>query len=299
MSAKRNHLGSHCPRLLDGNGLPLLRLPDNWQGLAIEETFIPGHAECGPQYTDIPLVFIGLNAQVKRWYRSGGKTIELTAPPPSFDILGADYERDYGRWEGENGNCIKVSLEPSLIRRYFPDEAHLFNLETRFENRDDQFRHTILQLVDEIRAGLPNGTMYAEGLSLAALGWLNSHYKVKGTDSKSPGKLTLRHQQRIDDYIDASLSTDITIEKLASLVNISPSHFFLLFRLVYGIPPYQYVMRKRVEKAAELLKTEPERSISDISIATGFSSQAHLTKAFKRYKNQTPYRWKMQYRTTL
>ena len=109
---------------------------------------------------------------------------------------------------------------------------------------------------------------------------------------KTGQKLSTRHQLRLKEFIDSSLDNDLSIEKMALLLGISPSHFSSLFRATFGVSPHQYVLRKRIDKAAHLLRTEPERSIMDIAIETGFSSQAHLTYSFKRVMKQTPGRWK-------
>ncbi len=295
MANKKVRLGSHCPQILGADGLPLLQLPQGWPGLRIEETIVPARAECGPQYTGMPILSVGINANVRRWYRSGCKTIELNEPPPAFDILGSTYERDYGRWEGEKGSCLKVSLTPAVMQRYFPEEAPFFDLETRFAHTDTQLRELLLSLAHEIKTGLPNGVMYAEALSMAVIGWLSQHYRAsKNSPRRTSRKLSPRHQSRIEAYVEEFLDTDITVDKLAALAGISPSHFFLLFRASFGLPPHQYMMKRRVEKAARLLKSEPDRAISDIAISTGFSSQAHLTKIFKRYMKQTPLRWRSQ-----
>ena len=287
-------LGSHCPPITDAQGQPVLSLPADWQGLVIEETVVPARAECGPQYTGVPTLIIGVSANVKRWYRSGCHTLELDAPPPAFDILGSAYERDHGRWDGEEGSSLKVTLPESVLQRYLPEQAHCFDMETRFAVTDHQLRDTLIALATEFKQGLPNGLMYAEGLSLMALGWLNAHYSYKGKQNSAGQKLSVRQKQQIDDYIYSSLGEAITVDKIAALINISPSHLFLLFRSSFGMPPHQYVLKKRVERVAQLLKSEPERSISDIAIATGFSSQAHMTKVFKRFMQQTPSRWKVQ-----
>lgn len=295
MNKRKARLGSHCPQISAADGRPVLRLPRDWPGLLIEETIIPGYAECGPQYTGMPILSIGVKANVRRWYRSGKKTLELRESPPAFDIYGASYERDYGCWRGEKGSCIKVSLTPAVIRRYLPDYAPYFDLETCFEHRDTHLRETILSLVHEIKTGLPNGIMYAEGLSIIALGWLNRHYRKQQKVPKTYQKLSAKEQQRIKDFIEVSLDGGITVEKMATLIGSSPSHFFLLFRSTFNMTPHQYVMKRRIARVAQLLKAEPERTITDIAIATGFSSQAHMTHVFKRYMKQTPSRWKAQW----
>ncbi len=291
-SVDKIRLGSHCPPILGADGYPVLRLPDGWQGLDIEETVVPARAECGPQYSGVPTLIIGINANVQRWYRSGCRTLHLDAPPPAFDVLSSTYERDHGRWEGEEGRCLKVSLTPQVVERFLPESGGSFDLETRFSAIDSQLRTTVLDLAQELKAGLPNGLMYAEGLSLMVMGWLNAHYRKRGCLETKVQKLSARQQQRLDDYIEDYLDTNISVDDLASLVNISPSHFFLLFRSSFGMTPHQYVMKKRIDRVARLLRAEPERSISDIAVVSGFSSQAHMTKVFKRLKQQTPSRWK-------
>ena len=191
------------------------------------------------------------------------------------------------------GAASGLVLPPSVLQRYFSDDSTPFDMETRFENVDHPLRNTILALASELRAGLPNGEMYAEGLSLSVLGWLNTHYRKVQKVSGKAQTLTRKKQQRIVDFIEASIDSNISVDQLAALVNISPSHFFPLFRRVFGVSPHQYVMKKRIEKVAYILKTEPDRPLSDIAIATGFSSQAHMINVFKRFKHQTPFRWKL------
>ncbi|WP_029913653.1 helix-turn-helix transcriptional regulator [Pelobacter seleniigenes] len=292
MNTKRVHLGSHCPSILGSDGLPVLRMPDNWKGISIEETIVPKIAECGPQYTGMPVLVFGLKGSAKRWYRCGSRKLTLHTGVPEFDIYGATYERDYARWENEPGSCLRLSLTPSVLQRYLPEQSFQFDLETSYLNIDKPLRDTVLLLANEFKSGHRNGSLYAEGLSLSILGWLNKHYAIKKNISKVPQKLTPRQQMQIRDFIEMAMESDLTIERMASELNISPSHFSVLFRSSFGVPPHQYVMKRRLDRAAYLLRAEPERSIMDIAIATGFSSQAHMTFAFKRYMKQTPACWK-------
>jgi len=292
MNIQRERLGSHCPAAAGSNGSPLLQLPPTWQGLHLAETITPGDAECGPQYTGIPILTMALSGNIKRWYRCGLKTHIFENGAPEFDVFNSDYERDYGCWKGEAGRSIRISITPSVIERYLPDQAASFDLETRYEQRDETFRNLVLALANELKTGLYNGETYAEGLSLSILGWLNKHYAVKKNITKQPKKLSARHQACLCEFINASLESNLTIEKMAAELGVSPSHFSPLFRNAFGMPPHQYVMKKRVEKAALLIRSEPDRSIKDIACSTGFSSQSDLTDAFKRHMKQTPACWK-------
>lgn len=88
-------------------------------------------------------------------------------------------------------------------------------------------------------------------------------------------------------YIDANLESDLTIESLAALSGVATHHFARAFKRKVGEPPHHYVMGRRIEAARRLLRTS-DRPIAEIAYATGFSSQSHMTTAFKRALGLTP-----------
>jgi AraC-like DNA-binding protein len=243
----------------------------------------------------MPVLSIGLSGTGRRWYRSGGKTLELQSGAPRFDIYGAKYERDYGRWEGECGESICFRLDPAVIERYLHEEACYFDLITVYEHVDNTLRDALVLLADEIQRGIPNGLLYAEGLSLSIFGWLNQHYsehRQKPQKPQKPRSLSAWQKARISELVEEYLGTNLSVERMASEVGISPPYFSQMFRNAFGVPPHRFVMQRRIERAAYLLRNEPQRTVTDIAFTTGFSSQAHLTCAFKRYKNQPPARWR-------
>lgn len=214
---------------------------------------------------------------------------------PGVDLLSANYERDHGRWECEpGGETICLRLHPSIVQRYMQEDACHFDLETRYSFKDDFLTNALFTLADEIQQGLPNGTLYAEGMSLMVIGWLKQHYAIKSLQKFPKTRvLSAAQRARICELVDACLDGNLSIERMAAEVGISPYHFSRLFRGSFGIPPHHYVLRMRIARAAHLLRTERQRSISDIAIATGFASQAHLTHAFKGLMGETPARWRI------
>ncbi len=84
---------------------------------------------------------------------------------------------------------------------------------------------------------------------------------------------------RLNEYMDANLASQINLDKLARLAGMSPTRFLKSFRNTVGATPYQYLVRRRME-AARLMLMNEDQSISDIAFACGFSSQQHLTNLF-------------------
>lgn len=87
--------------------------------------------------------------------------------------------------------------------------------------------------------------------------------------------------------IEAHLFSQLSIEELAALTNLSLSSFKREFAKLYNDTPANYIKTKRLEKAAELLAASNQR-ITDIALECGFSDLASFTKSFHDKYNTTP-----------
>ena len=103
-------------------------------------------------------------------------------------------------------------------------------------------------------------------------------------------KQTRVYSERITEiiqYIDDNLFDTLDLEDLADKCNLSVSRFKHLFKEETGIPPAEYIIRKKVEKAQELIEKQ-EQSIKDIAYDLGFSSPAYFSTVFKQYNGYSP-----------
>lgn len=93
---------------------------------------------------------------------------------------------------------------------------------------------------------------------------------------------------RVEDFIRAELNNPIKVADLAAVAGHSQSHFSALFKRTTGQTPYNYVLVLRIERAEELIAAHPKRALADIALASGFSSQSHMTSAFRQFTGTTP-----------
>jgi len=91
----------------------------------------------------------------------------------------------------------------------------------------------------------------------------------------------------IQELIESRLDADLTLRELAAEIGYSRSHFLRMFRATTGMTPHRYVLKRRLERARQLF-VQVEFSIAEIAIMCGFSSQAHLTLAFRKEYGLTP-----------
>ncbi|OLQ74083.1 AraC family transcriptional regulator [Photobacterium proteolyticum] len=103
----------------------------------------------------------------------------------------------------------------------------------------------------------------------------------------STGGLSSVNQRRVIDFIEANLSSQFTLRDLAALAHLSDFHFARMFKTSFGCTPHQYVLSRRVDLAKQLLSS-PTKSLVDVALLCGFSSQQHLSQQFKKRVGITP-----------
>jgi AraC-like DNA-binding protein len=96
-----------------------------------------------------------------------------------------------------------------------------------------------------------------------------------------------RHLLRAKDLIDTGYREPLDVPTLARAAHLSPAHFSREFRRVFGETPHQYLLTRRLERAAELLRNT-DRSIAEICFTVGLSSVGSFTTSFGRTYGLTP-----------
>ena len=93
--------------------------------------------------------------------------------------------------------------------------------------------------------------------------------------------------RRIEEYIEAQLDANMSLHNLAALAHMSPDHFLRAFRAATGKTPHRFVLDRRLERAAALLRAEGA-AIAEVARACGFRSAAHFSVKFHARFGVTP-----------
>jgi len=94
------------------------------------------------------------------------------------------------------------------------------------------------------------------------------------------------------EYIDLHYTEEINLEEISRVACLSHYHFLRLFKSVFEITPYQYVLQKRLYKAAELIRTT-STPIGDISMMVGFESLPSFSDTFKKEFGVSPSKYRL------
>jgi len=95
--------------------------------------------------------------------------------------------------------------------------------------------------------------------------------------------------------IDQTLSNPLSVGELAEKVGFSASRLSELFRKHVGLPPGDFMLRRRIEAAQVKLK-DTDESMTDIAYSLGFSSSQHFTDTFHKHTGVSPTAWRRKYR---
>ena len=95
----------------------------------------------------------------------------------------------------------------------------------------------------------------------------------------------------IRDYLDEHLSADVTLAALSDRFGYTDMHIIRLFRHEFGMPPMQYLKKKRMELAAHLLR-ETTLPLSVIAERCGYRDTGYFSAAFTKYTGQSPRMYK-------
>jgi AraC-like DNA-binding protein len=97
----------------------------------------------------------------------------------------------------------------------------------------------------------------------------------------------VRHLLRAKDLADSRFFEPLTVKDLASAAGLSPAHFSREFRRAFGEPPHQYLLTRRLERAAALLRNT-DRPVTEICLAVGLSGLGSFTTSFGRVYGMSP-----------
>jgi AraC family transcriptional regulator len=235
--------------------------------------------------------------------------ILLTRPPEKLDLLYEGVKRHvppaagsillvpagsaaFWRWSGRK-DSLHVYLQPSLVERVAAEAFDLDGARLSIPPLDGvqlpQLRAAMQAVNDELTAEGVGGSLAAESLAnLLAVQLIRYVRSPRRLDRRRDGALPQGRLRAVVDYIESHLDSGPTLEQMAAIAQVSPYHFARQFKAATGLPPHQYVIARRVERAQQLLRQDGDASLAEVAARAGFSDQSQFSRHFKRLLGVTP-----------
>ncbi|PMY61023.1 MULTISPECIES: AraC family transcriptional regulator [Pseudomonas] len=191
-------------------------------------------------------------------------------------------------WTGERARIgyVLVSVDDAQLSRICPSYQPQQDLKPLISCHD-VFLRGLLERLCLVAGESDTETLYLESLVMLLMHEVRKLQRLPEGLPAGAGELGSLQRQRLDDYIGASLASEIRLADLSNLVNLSPYHFSRVFRRSYGMSPYQYLLHCRVERAKELIGTS-DRSLLQIALDTGFAGASQFSRTFRRIVGLAP-----------
>ncbi len=162
--------------------------------------------------------------------------------------------------------------------------AHLSPL-VYFENL--ALRVTLEKLSAVLDRGPAVNDLYAETLGLLAVVELLQIQNIEPKVTAAKGGLSVQQEALVKDYVEDYLHTTISLADLAALAGLTRFHFARAFKKSVGMSAHQYVLRRRVEYARELLQGT-KLDVDAIAQKVGFGNSTLLARHFRRLVGMPP-----------
>lgn len=219
--------------------------------------------------------------------RCSGAVLRHYQVPGDIDVIPAGFAAS--REDRGPTTMLVVNVSPPLVSTAAegmgidPDRV---SIEPRLQIRDPKVEHIGWALKAELESDEPFGHLYADSLGLALAAHLVRCSRRPAAPRTTNG-LPKRRLLRVLEYVNENLAENLTLATLAEVANLSPSHFKMLFKQSVGLPVHQFVIRRRVDFAVDLLLRGKTRA-RDVALRAGFANQSHMARWMRRITGMTP-----------
>ena len=230
--------------------------------------------------------------------------VKRNAPPPTGSIMLVPAGIPVRVRSSGHKDELHIFLEAAFVERV---AAEAFDLDPArltvppLDGVDVPHLRAAMWAVDaELAAGSAGGRLAAESLANVLAVQLIRQILTprlpgrtgRGRDAALPPKKVRAVVEYIEEHLDAGL----TLEEMAAVAHLSAYHFARQFKAATGVPPHQYVIARRVERAQQLLRPEFDLSLAEVAADAGFSDQSQFSHHFKRLVGVTPGQFRMSAR---
>ncbi|WP_432734584.1 helix-turn-helix transcriptional regulator [Maridesulfovibrio sp. FT414] len=271
--------------MADGCGIePLERISSseglNWQGVFVQRSRIAGF-EMNEFSTPFHCFALLTDGPFSMEIVKGRNRYLVTTAPGQMYVRPAGFK--ISARSNQPREFVQLALDSSRLASAFSGEVQGGSMSFRpgIGIDDPRLKALIEAFAAEAEAGGPNGSLFVDSLATALAVHYISNYADNAVLDESARKISPLQMERIVEYMDAHLGSNLTLEDLSHEIGMSKFYFSRLFKEETGVSPYQFYLSRRLDKARHLLD-EGRKSITEIAHQLNFSDQSHFSRVFRK-----------------
>ena len=199
-------------------------------------------------------------------------------------------------WARSDGlHYLFVAISDAALRSACDEMASDVELRRAAKLEDARVSALVAAVNAERLVGFPSGRLFLDSVEQAlAVTLVNNHAVRNPSVRKYHGGLGPACLRRVTELVHAEIENELSLAKMAETAGLSTAHFSQMFRKSTGQSPHQFVLRHRVDRAKELLRTSEAR-VLDVAIACGFKTQQHFARVFRRMCGASPTEYRREW----
>jgi AraC family transcriptional regulator len=259
-----------------------------WNGIATETVYAPTQSRVEFRFDGSVHLLIMYDHGSRR---EGETSISGLAPSRLRNfgnkLTFAPAGHTYREWH-ETGLPIRVTylyLDPIGIQQRAEEDV-VYAPRVFFE--DPILRETATKLKGVIDSRRSENGRYLEALANVLVQELGrSSQDCAPSTAATRGGLTGWQMRAVTSYVDEHLDEQTSLLTLARIARLSQYHFCRAFRQSLGVPPHQFLVQRRIERAKGLL-ADRKNSVTSVGLTIGYSQTSSFTVAFRKITGQNP-----------
>ncbi|VVT24865.1 AraC family transcriptional regulator [Rhizobium sp. EC-SD404] len=225
----------------------------------------------------------------------GGTAFSSQLSPGGIYLSPPDTDCNY-EVEGLH-RIIALAINKNAMDR-FREQAD-FELPRDFGRLHEQKFHDpiiealMLRMLEQAMVDHPTSDLFLDQSTNTILVGLLCRSGTMQPDTEDARPLSDGDIAKVSRIIDERLEDNLSIADLARVTSLSDWHFARAFKQATGLSPHQYVLRRRIARAIDLLRNS-QIALAEVALSAGFSSQSHMTDVFRQKVGTTPGKYRDQ-----
>jgi AraC-like DNA-binding protein len=188
-------------------------------------------------------------------------------------------------------DCAGVFVEPSFL----PSEVKQVLAQPIVGFSHDALGRAFDEMAGELTEPDEVLPLFTEGWAMQALAYVARANKASQSLRAVVAGLAPWQLRRAKEMLLADLSDNLPLDRVANACKLSVSHFARAFKGSTGVPPHQWLMSARIQRAQDMLAGSPVPLV-DIAGTCGFADQSHFSRVFARVMGSSPGAWRREHR---
>ena len=192
-------------------------------------------------------------------------------------------------------SAIGAFFYPTIVKSFFQSDLTIHQFQNNFDTTKISIEPLMKSFIDSINFMLDNPSVADENLiitKLKELLLLLSKSENSNSINSFVNSLFVPYEYDFNDIIQKNTYSNLSIQELAHLSNLSLATFKRKFTELYKASPAKYILEKKLEKSVHLLQFKTKQ-ISEVAYECGFETVSNFDKAFKRQFGKSPSEYRL------